>query len=244
MITCDWSSDVCSSDLFLLLGPLLVLCWRAGRWRQFGTALVGAVVAWLVVNLPVMLFAFDGWSKFYTFSQERGVDFGSFWLIWTQNSSNPPSTDSVNTMATLLMLVCCAGIAALALTAPRRPRFAQLAFLIVAAFILTNKVYSPQYGLWLLPWFALTAPGLGRFAAFAATDLAVFVTRFAFFGQRDPQIGGWVDAVTIGWFQLALAARALVLVWYLAQWVRTPAAPGVDVPSMRPRRRPAVEAAP
>src|SRR5690606_19060134 len=66
---------------FVLLGPRLVLCWRAGRWREFGTALGGAVVAWAVVNGPVMLFAVDGWSKFYTFSQERGVDFGSFWLI-------------------------------------------------------------------------------------------------------------------------------------------------------------------
>ena len=110
-----------------LLGPLFVLCWRAGKWGAFGKALGGAVVSWLVVNLPVMFFAFDGWSKFYTFSQERGVDFGSFWLILAQNSSDPLSTDTVNTLATLLMLLSCAGIAALTLTAPRRPRFAQLA---------------------------------------------------------------------------------------------------------------------
>ncbi|MFU0243571.1 glycosyltransferase 87 family protein, partial [Streptomyces scabiei] len=45
---------------FLILGPLLVLCWRAGKWRAFGTALGGAAGAWLVVNLPVMLLAFDG----------------------------------------------------------------------------------------------------------------------------------------------------------------------------------------
>ena len=44
----------------LLLGPLLVLCWRAGSGGVLdGTG--GAVVAWLVVNLPVMLFAFEGW---------------------------------------------------------------------------------------------------------------------------------------------------------------------------------------
>jgi uncharacterized membrane protein len=160
---------------FLLLGPLLVLCWRAGRWREYGTALVGAAVAWLVVNLPVMLFAFDGWSKFYTFSQERGVDFGSFWLLWSQNSSNPPSTDTVNTMATLLMLACSAGIAALTLTAPRRPRFAQLAFLIVAAFVLTNKVYSPQYVLWLVPLAALARPKWRDFLIWQAGEVAYFL---------------------------------------------------------------------
>ncbi|CAL9484663.1 hypothetical protein SUDANB70_03114 [Streptomyces sp. enrichment culture] len=160
---------------FLLLGPLLVLCWRAGRWREYGKALGGAAVAWAVVNLPVMLFAFDGWSKFYTFSQERGVDFGSFWLILAQNSSDPLSTETVNTLATVLMLLCCLGVAALALMAPRRPRFAQLAFLIVAAFILTNKVYSPQYVLWLVPLAALARPRWRDFLIWQACEVTYFL---------------------------------------------------------------------
>ncbi len=158
-----------------LLGPLFLLCWRAGKWRDFGKAFGGAAVAWLVVNLPVMLFAFDGWSKFYTFSQERGVDFGSFWLILAQNSSDPLSTDTVNTFATLLVLLCCAGIAVLTLTAPRRPRFAQLAFLIVAAFILTNKVYSPQYVLWLVPLAVLARPKWRDFLIWQACEVAYFL---------------------------------------------------------------------
>ncbi|MFJ6986082.1 MULTISPECIES: glycosyltransferase family 87 protein [unclassified Streptomyces] len=158
-----------------LLGPLFVLCWRAGKWRDFGAALGGAVFAWLLVNLPVMLFAFEGWSKFYTFSQERGVDFGSFWLILAQNSSDPLTTDSVNTLATLLVLACALGIAVLALTAPRRPRFAQLAFLIVAAFILTNKVYSPQYVLWLVPLAVLARPKWRDFLIWQACEVAYFL---------------------------------------------------------------------
>ncbi|MEU6573147.1 glycosyltransferase 87 family protein [Streptomyces sp. NPDC046805] len=159
----------------LLLGPLLVLCWRAGKWRDFGRALGGAVVAWLVVNLPVMVFAFDGWSKFYTFSRERGVDFGSFWLIWAQNSSNPPTTDTVNLLAMLLMVLCSGGIAALTFTAPRRPRFAQLAFLIVAAFVVTNKVYSPQYVLWLIPLAVLARPKWRDFLIWQACEVAYFL---------------------------------------------------------------------
>jgi uncharacterized membrane protein len=160
---------------FLLLGALLVLCWRAGRWREFGTALGGTVVAWLVVNVPVMLLAFEGWSKFYTFSQERGVDFGSFWLIMAQDSQDPLRTETVNTLATVLMLVCCAGVAALALMAPRRPRFAQLAFLIVAAFILTNKVYSPQYVLWLVPLAALARPKWRDFLIWQTCEVTYFL---------------------------------------------------------------------
>ncbi|WP_336113159.1 glycosyltransferase family 87 protein [Streptomyces sp. PTD9-10] len=158
-----------------LLGPLLVLCWRAGKWREFFQAVGGAVVAWFVVNLPVMLFAFQGWSKFYTFSHDRGVDFGSFWLIWAQNSSNPPTTDFVNTAATVLVVLCFLGIAALTLTAPRRPRFAQLAFLMVAAFILTNKVYSPQYVLWLVPLAVLARPKWRDFLIWQACEVAYFL---------------------------------------------------------------------
>jgi uncharacterized membrane protein len=160
---------------FLILGPLLVLCWRAGKWREYGTALAGAAGAWLVVNLPVMLFAFDGWSEFYTFSQERGVDFGSFWLVLAQNSDDPLSTETVNTLAMLLMVLCCGGIAALALTAPRRPRLAQLAFLIIAAFILTNKVYSPQYVLWLVPLAVLARPKWRDFLIWQACEVAYFL---------------------------------------------------------------------
>lgn len=102
----------------LLLGPLFVLCWRAGKWREFGRAGLGAAVSWLAVNLPVMMLAPEGWSKFYTFSQERGVDFGSFWLIISQHRDTPLDTNIVNTLATTLMVLACLGVAALTLTAP------------------------------------------------------------------------------------------------------------------------------
>ncbi|WP_019887827.1 glycosyltransferase family 87 protein [Streptomyces purpureus] len=159
----------------LLLGPLLLLCWRAGRWREYGTAVLGAAGAWLVVNVPVMLLAPEGWKKFYTFSQERNVDFGSFWLVITQRTGEPIAPETANTYAIVLMLLACAGIAALALMAPRRPRFAQLAFLVVAAFILTNKVYSPQYVLWLIPLAALARPRWRDFLIWQACEVMYFL---------------------------------------------------------------------
>ncbi len=157
----------------LLLGPLLVLCWRAGRWRAFGTTLGGTVFAWLCVNVPVMLLAPQGWSRFYTFSRERPVDFGSFWLVISQRTGNP--LDDVNLYAMTLMLLGCASIAALTLYAPRRPRFAQLAFLVLALFVLTNKVYSPQYVLWLIPLAALARPRWRDFLIWQAGEVVYFL---------------------------------------------------------------------
>ncbi len=106
---------------FLLMGPLLVLCWRAGRWQEFGNALMGAVGAWLVVNLPVMYLAPEGWAKFYSFSQTRGIDFGSVFLFVSTWWKVPISYQTANAWALVLMVLVCGGMAALALTAPRRP---------------------------------------------------------------------------------------------------------------------------
>ncbi|WP_137994549.1 glycosyltransferase family 87 protein [Streptomyces vilmorinianum] len=159
----------------LLLGPLLLLCWRAWKWREYGAALLGAAGAWLVVNLPVMILAPEGWKQFYAFSTERNVDFGSVWLLISQRTGEAIAPGTANTYAILLMLLACAGLAVLTLTAPRRPRFAQLAFLIVAAFVLTNKVYSPQYVLWLIPLAALARPRWRDFLVWQACEVMYFL---------------------------------------------------------------------
>ncbi|MDG4857227.1 glycosyltransferase 87 family protein [Streptomyces sp. T-3] len=158
-----------------LLFALFLLCWRSAKWRELGVAVAGTAGAWLVVNLPVMLLAPEGWKKFYTFSQERGVDFGSFWLILQQRMAAPFTVETVNTLAMVLMALSCLGIGALAMTAPRRPRFAQLALLVVAAFILTNKVYSPQYVLWLIPLAALARPRWRDFLIWQACEVLYFL---------------------------------------------------------------------
>ncbi|MFJ6631093.1 glycosyltransferase family 87 protein [Streptomyces sp. NPDC091376] len=202
----------------LLLGPLLVLCWRAGRYREYGAAFLGAAASWLIVNLPVMLLAPEGWKKFYTFSQERQVDFGSFWLIITQRTGESIDVDTVNTYATLLMLLSCAGIAALALTAPRRPRFAQLAFLVVAAFILTNKVYSPQYVLWLIPLAALARPRWRDFLIWQACEVMYFLGIWMYLAYTTS--GDKHQGLPPEGYQLAIALHLLGTLYLCAVVVR------------------------
>ncbi|WP_055523622.1 glycosyltransferase family 87 protein [Streptomyces graminilatus] len=211
----------------LLLGPVLLLCWRAGKWKPFGKALAGAVVAWAAVNVPVMYFAFDGWSKFYTFSKERGVDFGSFWLIIDQRFNYPFTTEDVNTFAMLLMLASAAGIAALALTAPRRPRFAQLAFLIVAAFILTNKVYSPQYVLWLVPLAVLARPKWRDFLIWQACEVAYFLGIWLYLAYTTS--GDAHKGLPVGGYQLVIVVHLLGTLYLCAVVVRDILMPERDV---------------
>ena len=94
----------------LLLGPLLVLCWRAGRTREWWRATLAAAGAWLVVNLPFMLANFDGWATFYRLSDSRTEGFSSIWFVLA-NSGHAVPPDLLNRVASGLLAVACVAIA-------------------------------------------------------------------------------------------------------------------------------------
>ncbi len=158
----------------LLLGPLLLLCFRAGRIPVFARVLLAATWTWLIVNLPVVLAAPDGWAAFYTFSRERPASFGSIWYALEQHGHGIPQ-ERLNLVAGGLFVLACLGVAWLALRAQHRPRVAQLLFLVVAAFVLTNKVYSPQYVLWLVFLFPLARPRWRDYLVWLLFEAVYFV---------------------------------------------------------------------
>ncbi|SEN42911.1 glycosyltransferase family 87 protein [Actinacidiphila rubida] len=208
----------------LLLGALLVLCLRAGRLRSFGAALGSAAAAWLIVNLPVILLAQHGWAEFYTFSRTRPTDYGSLWLIISERARIPLS--NVNAYATAMMLVLCAGVAALALFARRRPRIGQIAFLVVAALILSNKVYSPQYVLWLLPLAVLARPRWRDLLIWQATEVLYFLGIW----MRLAYVTGTKHhGLTSDAYHLAIAAHLLGVLYLCAMVVRDILLPQHDV---------------
>ena len=157
-----------------LLGPLFLLCLRAGRMRAFGTLLLGTVAAWAVVNVPVALRWPSGWATFYEMSRTRDASFGSPWYALDRSGWVIPS-NVLSVVSAGSFAVLCLGIAALALAAPRRPRLGALAFLVVAAFTITNKVYSPQYVLWLVALFPLARPRWRDFLLWQAAEVVYFV---------------------------------------------------------------------
>lgn len=166
----------------VLLGPLFVLCLRAGKLRAFGVTVLTAAGTWLAVNIPIMMTAFDGWSRFYTYSSSRPADWGSSWyalqklvpgIFGTASQGGPPPL--LNVVGAGVFAVMCLGIAALALLAPTRPRWSQLAFLTLAAFLMTNKVWSPQYVLWLLPFVVLARPRWRMFLVWQAAEIVYFL---------------------------------------------------------------------
>jgi hypothetical protein len=159
----------------LFLGPLFLLCLRAGRLREFARLTVAAVVSWLVVNVPIMLAAWHSWARFYTFNQTRPVDWGSiFFMAGRKGLSSVDDVPTLNLMGEAGFAILAVAIAVLVLAAPRRPRLPQVLFLVVAAFLLTNKVWSPQYILWLLPLVALARPKLPAYLVWQAGEIVYF----------------------------------------------------------------------
>ncbi|MCC9174024.1 glycosyltransferase family 87 protein [Arthrobacter sp. zg-Y179] len=146
----------------LILGAVLVLALRTLRLRPAVLTFTAAAATWLAVNLPFLLRDYESWRFFLTFTADRPAGYSSIWFAWNLTVERAGGTgvgpEFINLWAYLLFALACLGIAVLALHCRRRPRLAQLVFLIVAAFILTNKVYSPQFVLWLIPLVALARP--------------------------------------------------------------------------------------
>lgn len=201
----------------LLLGPLLVLCFRAGALRAFGKTAVAAAATWLVVNLPWMVQNPHGWATFYTFSETRGEDYGSFWLVLMQLRDGTP-LGALNVGEAAVLILACVGVALLALTAPRRPRVAQLAFLVVAAFALANKVYSPQYVLWLIPLAALARPRWRDLLLWQAGELLYFIGVWAYLSGTvvDDDTKGLPE----GAYQLIIVLHILCTLYLAAVIIR------------------------
>jgi uncharacterized membrane protein len=201
-----------------LLPAIGLAAWRRdGRapWRMGATFAWG----WALLNLPLMAANFDGWKYPWDFQSTRAPNYETSWFMMFRHLS--PGYEGLNTwyptFANLLsggLFVVGAGVL-LALEAKRdRVRPYALGFGILVLFLLTAKVFSPQYALWLLPFFVLLRLPLWSYAAFAVTDAAVWVAISAYFvsiqyGTGDPSFRLSLTEVAV-WARYVVLAILLV----------------------------------
>jgi uncharacterized membrane protein len=207
-----------------LLGALLVVCLRRRRMPAFLAATGAAALTWLLVNLPPMLNGFAQWKVFWSFNDDRGADLGSLWLIW-QQTGHQIDASAINLASWIWFGASCVAILALGLLAPRTPRIPQLALLIVASFLLVNKVYSPQYVLWLLPLAVLARPRWRDMLVWQAGEIVYFVAVWFYLGGFTASAASGEGDHAYWW---AIGIRVLAELWLMGVVVRDILAPWRD----------------
>ena len=134
----------------LYLFPLLV---KKKDWREWAKIIGTFIGTAFLINGYFAIYHFNGWSYFFTLNSLRDPNPDSIlaimrYFIW------PFEVGTVN----LFSLVLFAGSYSYFIWKYRRDSIFKLCLIATLLFLFFNKVFSPQYILWLLPFFAVFYP--------------------------------------------------------------------------------------
>jgi uncharacterized membrane protein len=214
----------------LFVGPVALeaLLQRAPRRAL---AIVGSAVGtFAVINLPFAIAGFDGWLATYEFHTLRGPNFDNIWAVRDFGPIHLPFLEPERLNFVTAILTGALFVTALAIGWWRGKRVGRypvvaVSAALLAAFLLFNKVHSPQYALWIMLFFVLLRVPLAWWAGYAAVDLAVYIGVFRFFHQscatNNCQLfdhpTGWQQLMTAGVFLRAFMLVALFAVFLLSR---------------------------
>ncbi|PVE19722.1 glycosyltransferase 87 family protein [Arthrobacter sp. Bz4] len=235
------------AGIFLGLGtaaagyPLLIFAavsLLARRTRLFrGAALTGTVLAatWLAANLPFALYDPRGWTTHVAEALTAEAGPSSVWFAYNSMIARvggwEMSAATTTVLAAVAFTLLGVGIAALALMAPRRPRLAQLALLLVGALILTGKEYSPQYALWLVPLVALAYPKWRTFLTWQLFEAAHWWALMMYLAQ-EASGGDQQNNIDLPYYLLAVMGHMLATAYIMYRVIE-----GIIDPRQDPVRR-------
>ena len=197
----------------VLLVPLFIICVRSNRWKPYLVTVAGTIIAWIIPNGIVAATDFEAWQYFWTFNVDRGSDFGSFWYALQLMGID---ISGVSLLTAMLNIIGAAALLGIGIFAPRRPRLGQLCFLMLCWFLMVNKVYSPQYVLWLLPFVVLARPRWRDWAIWTVGELNYFAAVWGHIAGKTQMPGTTFDHVYV----VSILIRLAVEGWLMAQVVK------------------------
>ena len=159
--------------LWLLFGSPGAQSALVARARRALIAAATGVGVFALINLPVALLSWRGWLEPFRFQAVRAIDSStqSIWfLLGEQFGVGSHGLMQVSTLATALGL---AGVLIVSwLVAGRTGTYPLLGSFvaILGAYVVLNKVFSPQYIVWLLPLFLLAGVHLWPTVAYVLLD--------------------------------------------------------------------------
>jgi hypothetical protein len=201
---------------------------RPGRldWRGAIRVAVAAVVTVVLVNLPFALAGYTGWRASFTFQEMRKVDLttNSIWYWGFRPESEPDNVafqHLVNWLSPTLVLLSFVVAAAVGWWRWRRDGvypWVGVSAAMLCGFLLLHKVHSPQYTLWLLPFFVLLAVPWRWVVSYLIVDIVMGIGIFRWFYALKTGVGVgisegiWAQAVAVGvWGRAALLVVLFVV---------------------------------
>lgn len=191
--------------LVIVLGALAL---RSGTLREWArTAGVALITAVLTLGVIATVFG-SGVFATYQVWANASAQLGSPWYLATM--WDRPIHMSVLTVLTVLgwLIAICAGFA-LSLSAPVRPRFGEVAIVVLAIVLMTGKALPVQSSLWLVPLVALAGLKWRDHLLWATTEVLSFVAVWLYLGGLS-QVNA---ALPKEWYAGFLVLRLLGLAW-------------------------------
>ena len=200
----------------LFVVPLALDLWH----RRQGLAAALSSFAWVtvLVNGWFVIASPRGWWAPYAFQQARAADITAN-SVWYWGFDPPPATSTLNTVVPLLLGLGLVGACGYGWYRARREGaypFVQVCGAVLAVFMVTNKAHSPQYALWLLPFFCLLRLRWGWWAAYMVLDLLMYVGLFRwYYALSSPaaDYGRPYEALVLGVWGRAAMLLLLVVVF-------------------------------
>ncbi|MGH2787117.1 MAG: glycosyltransferase 87 family protein [Actinomycetota bacterium] len=214
----------------LFVGPLVLEALHVRDLRraaQIAAVAVGVVVA---VNLPFALAGFDGWAATYEFHTQRGPNTDNIWALRNFGPIHLPALepDALNLVTaafTGALFVGALGYGWVRARSLARYPVLPVSAALLTAFLLFSKVHSPQYALWIMPFFALVRVPIVWWVAYSVADVLVYVGVFRFFYESCArnaclffsEPNGWQQLMTTGVFLRAVVLVSLFVVFLLSR---------------------------
>ncbi|HTO01584.1 MAG TPA: hypothetical protein VL068_13010, partial [Microthrixaceae bacterium] len=215
-----------SAKLFpgLFLPPFIIMRWFSGDRRGAIRLTLWAGIVTVLLNGPIAIASPTGWAYPVKFQGARSASWGTVWEWFDRipGIKSLVSTDPAAIANKVSILVLGLGLIAITVLAVRRNLSAvAVAAAATALFLLSNKIYSPTYDLWMVPFFVLLAIPRRVWLAYCAADIGVFVLVFGRFH------GFWEAQAVVNslWLFVFLRAATLVFVIFIALRSTAPSSP-------------------
>ena len=198
------------------------------RWRLAISTALAAGITILVANVPFIIVNADGWLAAFQFQSLRVIDATTFsvwhWIVSPfVDTSTPDGQHSLMLASTIATALAIIGVLVGAVVRGLRARsipWVGLCATLLCAYMLLNKVNSPQYILWLLPFLVIVQVRLRWVLLYFVADLAIFFGWFRFNFYAITGNPGMAELFH-NLFVVGLAGRIALLVAFAVMLPRT-----------------------